>query len=133
MKRDDVPIIKALEAYIHTKYGVLGDCPFPGDFDDLAFRHRDNKKWFALLLLVKRDHFFPGEKGDLYLLNLKNDPKRLPLLFDERLHPAYHMNKQNWLSALLDEGADLLLLERLIDESYALTASKKTSFRQKSV
>ena len=131
MKRDDIPLIKALEAYIKTEYGVSGDCPFPEDFDDLAFRHPDNKKWFALLLLVRRERFFPGEPGELYLLNLKNDPKRMSLLYDEKIHPAYHMNRKHWLSALLDEGADLPLLKRLIDESYALTAPKKARSRSK--
>jgi len=132
MKRDDIPLVKAVEEYIKKKYGVSGDCPFPDDFDDMAFRHLDNRKWFALLLLVRREKFFPEKPGELYLLNLKNDPRRLPLLFDERVHPAYHMNRKHWLSCLLDEGADLPLLKRLIDESYALTAPKKARSRKKS-
>ena len=126
MKRENVPLVKAVEAYIEKKYGVRGDCPFQDDFDDMAFRHLDNQKWFALLLLLRRDRFFLGQTGEMYLLNLKNDPKKMPLLYDERIHPAYHMNRRNWLSVLLEEGTDLMLLERLIDESYALTAPKKT-------
>jgi predicted DNA-binding protein (MmcQ/YjbR family) len=126
MKRDDVPVIKELERYILRRYGVKGDYPFSDDFDDVAFRHADNRKWFALLIEVPKRLFFPLEgDGVLYLLSLKNDPKRVVFLYDEHIHPAYHMNKKNWISVLLDEGTDMALTKKLIDESYALTAKKK--------
>ena len=126
MKRLDVPAVQAVTTYIKDKYGIEGDLPFSEDFDDLAFRHQDNKKWFALLILVDRQRFFPDEEaGEMYLLNLKSDPKKIMFLYDDHVHPAYHMNKRNWISILLDEGTNMKTTKRLIDESYALTAKKK--------
>lgn len=125
MKRDEVPSVVAATRYIERKYGVKGDCPFPDDFDDLAFRHRDNHKWFAILTLVRRSLFFPGQEGELYLLNLKVDEGKALSLYDEGIHPAYHMNKRKWVSVLMDGSVEKSLVERLIDRSYALTERKR--------
>ena len=39
--------------------------------------------------------------------------------------PAYHMNKNHWLTVLLDGTADDETVKALVDMSYALTAPKK--------
>ena len=40
----------------------------------------------------------------------------------DRVHfyPAYHMNKKHWLTIILDKEVDEPLVQKLLEESYAL-------------
>ena len=39
------------------------------------------------------------------------------------VYPAYHMNKEHWISVILDESTDRELTEKLLDMSVNLTAT----------
>lgn len=97
-----------------------------------AFRHPGNKKWFAALLLD-----LPGKVLGLPdiqrvdVLNLKCDPRIAGALLDGRRYlPGYHMNKEHWISLLLDGSIPLDEICGLIDLSYQLTALKRKAPRQ---
>ena len=48
---------KELEQWIGTQYGVSAEYPWAVSPENAVFRHRENKKWFALLLRVAGDKF----------------------------------------------------------------------------
>lgn len=55
------------------------------------------------------------------VLNLKYEKDLAILLKDGKtILPAYHMNKNNWISILLEEANDEMVLD-LIAQSYELT------------
>ncbi|CUU70466.1 YyaQ [Campylobacter hyointestinalis subsp. hyointestinalis] len=55
------------------------------------------------------------------VLNLKCEKDMAILLKDGKtILPAYHMNKKNWISILLEEASDEMVLD-LIAQSYELT------------
>ncbi len=120
-----------LESHITEQYGAAPDHPFPGDGDSAVFRHSGNKKWFALIMRVRRKSLgLPGE-GEACCVNLKCPPLMIGSLLSERgFLPAYHMNKQHWITALLgDCGAETIAAEdenllAALDMSFALTAAK---------
>ena len=73
----------------------------------------------------------PGEKLDLPergmrdILNLKCDPVLIASLRGAPgLLPAYHMNKENWITAALDGSAPEDKLRLVLDMSYNATAPK---------
>lgn len=109
--------------YIKNKYGIFPDCPFEGDFDSLVFRHKDNKKWFALLMVVPKNKLRGATGNELSeVLNVKCDPNIIGGVVNYKsIFPAYHMNRNHWLSlylpALTPEELYLFL-----DMSYTLTA-----------
>ncbi len=94
--------------------------------DCAAFRHRGNRKWFAALMLG-----LPGgrlgldaERADI--LNVKLDPRLIASLIDGRHYlPAYHMNKEHWISLVLDGSAPLEEFVTLVGMSYELTKGRK--------
>ena len=45
--------------FIKTEYNVEPDYPF--DDENAVFRHRSNRKWFALVMNIRRDRLLPGE------------------------------------------------------------------------
>ena len=56
------------------------------------------------------------------VLNIKCDPMMIgSLRMKERFFPAYHMNKENWISILLDGTVSADEIKPLLELSYQLT------------
>ena len=94
---------------------VYEDYPFD-DFNWTAIRHRANQKIFALIF----------ERENHIWINVKAQPMWAD--FWRRTFsavvPAYHMNKEHWISIILDGSMKDVDIRRLIEESFALTAPK---------
>lgn len=59
------------------------------------------------------------------MINLKCDPFLIGSLRAQKgFHPAYHMNKEKWISIRLDGSVPEEQIRRLIDLSFELTRSK---------
>ena len=112
-------------SFCEKTYGTTPDLPFSNDFITTTLRHEDNKKWYAIVMLLSRKKFGFDSEEKIDVVNLK-----LPLeLFgaftkEEGVYPAYHMNKKHWISILLDDNLDDSLLTSLIDISYDLTIKR---------
>ncbi len=119
------------ERYIAEYYAAIPDHPWDSDPDYAVFRHSENRKWFALIMEIPRSRLgLPGE-GKITIVNLKNDPAMSGSLRSEPgIFPAYHMNKQSWISAALDGSVPDETLKLLTDISFQLTAPKIRRRRQ---
>ncbi|MCC8181366.1 MAG: MmcQ/YjbR family DNA-binding protein [Clostridiales bacterium] len=89
-------------------------------FDDknwTVIRHLENKKIFAMIF----------RREDRIWINVKAEPVSGD--FWRQIYPAvvpaYHMNKQHWISIILDGSMEEEDILRLIQDSYDLTAPKK--------
>ena len=84
------------------------------------FRHHDNNKWFALIGTVPRSILKLSGDGDVDIINLKtNDAEFFRGV--KGVLPAYHMNKNHWITVLLDGTIPLKNIQNLIEMSYKLT------------
>ncbi len=114
-----------LTAYIKKKYGALPERLWMRFPDYVVFRHSDNQKWFAVIMDVPKDRL--GMKGDgaVDILNVKvADPFFADLLTGQKgICRAYHMNRNNWVSILLDGTVPADQIYGLLEESYLATAS----------
>lgn len=117
--------------YVKIKYATTPDYPW---FDDNAvLRHADNNKWYGLVMEVRRDKLGLSGDGAVDVVNVKCDPVLAGYMRQqEGFHPAYHMNKEKWLTIRLDGSASDEDIKRLIDLSYELTAAKKKRTNLKS-
>ena len=110
---------------IFDTYGVEPDYPLPGDDTSAVFRHAGNRKWFALVMNIPVQKLGLPTDARIDIVNMKCDPlligsfRGLPGLF-----PAYHMNRENWITAALDGSAEDEIIKTLLDLSYHATASK---------
>ena len=108
------------------QYGTEPDYPFSDDNDSAVLRHDGHGKWYALIMTVPYAQLGLPQEGSVHILNVKTDPilggsmREQPGIF-----PAYHMNKQRWLSVLLDGSVPKKTIRTLLDISYGLTAPKK--------
>lgn len=110
--------------YAKKKYGTDPDYPW---FDTSAvLRHKDNHKWYGLVMEVGRDKLGLSGDGMVDVITVKCDPVLGgSLRVREGFHPAYHMNKEKWLTIRLDGSAPEDEIKSLIDLSFELTAAKK--------
>lgn len=110
---------------IFDTYGVEPDYPFHGDDISAVFRHAGNRKWFALVMNIPAQKLGLPTDARIDIVNMKCDPlligsfRGLPGLF-----PAYHMNRENWITAALDGSAEDEIIKTLLDLSYHATVSK---------
>lgn len=107
--------------YIKKKYDGTAEYLWAKS-NNAVFRHRGHKKWYGALLTVSRDKLrIPGD-GNVEILNLKLNPVLIASLIDNRSYfRAYHMNKEYWISVLLDGSVSDENTFALIDMSFKNT------------
>lgn len=114
-----------LKQLILDRYGIEPDYPWMRYPDYEVFRHDSNKKWFALIMDIPKNKL--GLQGDeiLDVLDLKCDSILIGSLLNETgFFPAYHMNKNSWITVALDGSVENGKIEMLLDMSYEATAQK---------
>ena len=109
-------------SYVREKYGTAPDYPWMSTPDAAVLRHKDNKKWYGLIMRVKRSVLGLDGDDETDVINVKCQPLAGDILISEgRALPAYHMNKKLWMTILLDGSQDMDFICKMIDESYELT------------
>lgn len=99
---------------------------YPWNDWDCVLRHRHNNKWYAVILEVNENKF--GLSGDrvIDVLNVKCDPMLIgSLRLKSGFFPAYHMNKDKWISIVLDGTVPAEEIKGLIELSYELTLRER--------
>jgi len=116
---------QALIDRIFDAFCVGPDYPWRKSPDAAVFRHVDSRKWFGLLMSVSPQSLrIPGD-ARIDILNVKCDPLLIGSLRQRPgFLPAYHMNKELWISIILNEVSDDEVME-LVCSSYDLTSSAK--------
>ena len=114
---------------IYERYKEGPDYPFDDgkNDEDAVFRCKDNQKWYGILMPIKRSCISKNklEEDIIDVLNVKIDEIKLEeILKLKSVYPAYHMNKQKWISIVLDGGLDDKTLMSLIDTSRKLVLLK---------
>ncbi len=113
-------------AFAHEHYQTSPDYPWRSLPKYAVLRHSDTKKWYAVIMEISKDRLgLPGH--DLIdILNLKCDPVLSgSLRLKPGFLPAYHMQRGNWITILLDGTVDKETIFSLLEMSYDLTASRK--------
>ena len=120
MKREE------LKSFILENYIAATDRPWQKYPSSEVFRHPGSGKWFALIMDLPRGRLGLSGFGTLDVVNLKCDPVLVASLQGgSGTFPAYHMNKDNWLTIALDGSAPDDILRALLDMSYDLTRPKR--------
>lgn len=108
--------------YAEKKYGAKPDYPWQQYPNYAVLRHDGSNKWYGLVMTVEKQKLGLKGEGSVDVLNLKMHPELIGALRQSKgFLPAYHMNKEHWLSVLLDGSVAMEEIYRLIDTSYELT------------
>ena len=117
MSREDIL------AYAKTAYGAGPEHLWERYPSYAVLRHSGkNRKWFAVLMEVPRQKLRLLGDGTVEILNLKCGPLLSGSLRHEPgVLPAYHMNKEHWVSILLCSPFPPETIRSLMDLSFDLT------------
>ncbi|WP_303834292.1 MmcQ/YjbR family DNA-binding protein [Ruminococcus flavefaciens] len=117
--------------YAAERYGAQPEYLWERTPQHGVLRRRDNEKWFAVIMLVDGSKI-GREKGVIYdIVNIKCSPLMTgSLLAMKGIVPAYHMNKENWVSVLLDGSVDETQVMSLLDMSYELAGQSGRAVRR---
>ena len=119
-----MPSREAIFAYVKKKFGTEPEYPW-ARYPHYAVLRQQGGKWYGLIMDVPGNRLGLGGDGQVEIINLKSGGV-LDLLIGGTpgILPAYHMDKRNWVSILLDGGITSRELFALIDESHALTGGR---------
>lgn len=115
-----------LDIFINKTYGVSAERLFAKSPTTAVYRHPAGRKWFAVIMELNPKIFGLAGSSPVTVVNLKVDPILGDILRTKGgYYPAYHMNKEKWISALINDAADENELFGLVAMSYRLTKTKK--------
>jgi len=85
------------------------------------FRNSHNDKWYGLIMNINKSKIDKGNE-EVEVLNVKLDKDEIKLLLDRKgFYKAYHMNKEHWITILLDETIKDEEIMGYIEESHTFT------------
>ena len=114
-----------LTDYIFDAFSVEPDYPFSRDDVTCVFRHTDNRKWFGIMMKIPYRTLGMNRDGETDIVNIKCDPVLMGSLRGKPgFRPAYHMNKDKWITILLDGTAQKEDITALVDMSFRMTETK---------
>lgn len=109
-------------AFVKEKFGTDPDYPWFKYPDYAVLRHNGNGKWYGLIMNVPKIKLGLSGEESVDIIDLKCDPGVISLLRNEQgTLPAYHMNKEHWITIVLDSPFPKEEIYNLIDWSYNLT------------
>jgi len=110
--------------HIKAEYGAEPEFLWPDRYPGYAvFRHNDNKKWFALVATISATSLGLKDDRQIDVINLKFDKNQTYDFAEtsDHIFPAYHMNKNNWITVWLDGTLPDELVLKLIQKSFLLS------------
>ena len=114
--------------WVKRQYGTEPDYPWADD--NAVLRHRENRKWYGLVMEVERGKLGMPGAGSVCALNVKCEPVLSGSLRERPgFHPAYHMNKDKWITVRLDGSVAAEEIRNLVDLSYRLTMPKPKKYQ----
>ena len=112
--------------YIQDTYGTEAEYLWADSPGNAVFRHPASKKWYAAMMHVLPEKLgFKGEEP-LDVMDIKCDTIMIgSLLMEKGFLPAYHMNKNHWISILLNDSVPDDQIFPLLELSYDSVAPKR--------
>ena len=91
-----------------------------------VLRRKDNQKWYAVIMVVKKDKIGLTGDGKIEIMNVRGEPEEIKNIIDgKKFFPAYHMNKKSWVTIGLESSLEVSEIIKRLDKSYIL--AKKTT------
>ena len=98
--------------WVKQEYGT--EAEYPWKDSNAVLRRADNDKWYGVILSVAGSKLGLEDDNIIDVINLKSDPMLIGSLRGQKGYfPAYHMNKEKWISVLLgDAGLEALVFHQ---------------------
>ena len=116
--------------YMQDTYGTEAEYLWADSPDSAVFRHPASRKWYAIIMGVLPERLGLSGEQVLYVMNVKCSTIMIgSLLSTKGFLPAYHMNKNHWISIVLDNSVPDDQITPLLELSYDSVAPKRRKKR----
>ena len=116
--------------YIQETFGTEAEYLWADSPGNAVFRHPASKKWYAAMMRVLPEKLGLPSGEALDIMDIKCDTIMIgSLLSTEGFFPAYHMNKNHWISIVLDGSVSDDQIIPLLELSYDSVAPKRRKKR----
>ena len=112
---------KALIEHVREKHQDKLEHLWERTPENAIWRRKDNRKWYAVIMAIpaKKLGFASDEIAEV--ADLRGNPNEIATLIDRKTYfPAWHMNKKNWYTILLDGTLPDKELFARLEDSYNL-------------
>lgn len=108
---------KQLVEFAKQKYGDEMEFLWKKFPDNAILRRKDTKKWYAVFgkVNLKKLGIDKDKLAEIAIIRGKQSD-----IDEKNILPAWHMNKKNWITILLDENIDTETMLSKLTESYNL-------------
>ena len=111
--------------YIQDTYGTEAEYLWADSPGNAIFRHPASKKWYAAMMRVLPEKLGLSGEDLVDVMNVKCGTIMVgSLLAEKGFRPAYHMNKNHWISILLNDSVSDDQIFPLLELSYDSVAPK---------
>lgn len=120
-------MVDKLTNYIYEKYGSKPNHPWKKYPEYATFKAKDTDKWFVLIMHLEGKTIGLMDVSDIWVMNVKASPDFVMMTGGiDGIMPAYHMNKEHWITVLLDGTVAFEQVAGLVDVSYELITDSPT-------
>ncbi len=127
MKQTKKTLRFEVSEYIKTKYNAEPEFLWLRFPNYAVYRHKENRKWFGIVMDVKKNKLgnFDDTVTDILNVKLGSDMEAAFFTQQDGIFKGYHISRGNWVSVLLDGTVSLETVYSLIDISFRVTLNKK--------
>lgn len=110
---------------LQEKFHERPDFPFKKFPDYGVFRNHENRKWYGLIMNIDKQQLTKNaadQDQPIEIIDFKIAPtEHEQLLKQKGFYPSYHMNRDSWITVILDGSVDDQKLLALIAKSRSFT------------
>ncbi|MGN0355705.1 MAG: MmcQ/YjbR family DNA-binding protein [Muricoprocola sp.] len=111
--------------YVKKQYGTIPEYLWSSSPDSAVLRHK-NGKWYAVVMNVEKSKLGLDGEGTVEIMDVKCEPDMTGMIIQTHgFLPGYHMNKQHWITILLDGTVNKSQILDFLDMSYNLIDRKE--------
>ena len=90
---------------------------FPGY---ATFKNSKTNKWYGIIMNIEKNKLNKKLTGEAQIIDIKLSSEKIEELLNmDGFYQAYHMNKKNWITIILDDTIQDEFLIELIEESHS--------------
>ena len=121
------PFALSIKKNIEESYPVKTERPWKQYPEYITFKDVESDKWFGLIMTVSPKVLGLDGEEDLDIINLKADPDFIfHIMNTPGFLPAYHMNKEHWITLLLDGSISSDTVMNCVDTSFRIVTDTPT-------
>lgn len=127
-----IKIRDMLFAFAAERFGTKPEYLWSRTPDCAVLRCGNNDKWYAIVMDVDGSKLGRPDLEKVDIVNVKCSPLMTgSLLAMDGIFPAYHMNKDSWISVLLNGSVDMEQLKALLEMSHELSCQAGSGKRMR--